>query len=102
MKKIFLVSALFLSTNLMAGNYSNYQELEQIQFYEGHSGLLIKQETMVDPDNCGRQDYYILPQNRAMFKEVYSALLSALHAKRESNFGLMVAMKVFQRLSTSI
>jgi hypothetical protein len=46
-------------------------------WYEGHTGLLIKQEGMSDLGGCGRADYYILDDQHPYFEEMYSLILAA-------------------------
>ncbi|TQV82926.1 hypothetical protein [Aliikangiella coralliicola] len=86
-KLVGSLSFLTVSTiSSAAGSYSHDQEIKQIQLYEGHTGVLIKQTDMVDPDNCGRNDYYILPETRTMFKEAYSTVLAAYHSGSKIKF----------------
>ena len=52
-------------------------KITNLQFFEGHSGLLVRHATMLDPDNCGRRDWFILRSQHPFFREIYSLLLAA-------------------------
>ena len=55
-------------------------------YYEEHSGLLIAQANMIDPDNCGRNDLYILWQGHPHYKEITAMILAAHFAKKPIHF----------------
>ena len=63
-------------------------DINTIYFYEGHTGVLIQHSFMSDPDKCGRQDFYILPDTHSHFKEVYALLLAAQTAGKKVSFTL--------------
>jgi hypothetical protein len=77
-KKILVLTTLFACFHLpvWAGALST-GKITHIQFYTGHTGILIRQPEIIDPDQCGRKDYFILPQEHPFFREVYSLLLAA-------------------------
>ncbi|NOH54225.1 hypothetical protein F0266_14895 [Vibrio coralliilyticus] len=37
-------------------------KVKTLLWYEGHTGVLVVQENMVDHGDCGRSDYYILDE----------------------------------------
>ncbi|MGR5361329.1 hypothetical protein ACPV54_10740 [Vibrio mediterranei] len=56
---ILSVSFIFSGrANAASGNSTG--NITTLHWYEGHTGVLIKQEGMSDLDGCGREDYYIL------------------------------------------
>lgn len=61
-------------------------DVNVILLYEGHTGVLVKHSNLADPDNCGRSDYFILPDSHSHFKEAYSLLLSAQMAGKKVGF----------------
>jgi len=60
-----------------ADSGDSYGKIKNIYWYEGHTGVLLKQEGMSDLGGCGRADYYILDDGHPFFKEIYSLILSA-------------------------
>jgi hypothetical protein len=77
MSIVFLLSSLLFSVNLAAAAGHSTGKITTLLWYEGHIGLLIKQEGMSDLGGCGRGDYYILDDQHPYFKEIYSLILSA-------------------------
>ena len=71
----FLVASISGLANAASGG--NTGKVTTLLWYEGHSGVLIKQEGMSDLGGCGREDYYILDDQHPYFKEIYSLILSA-------------------------
>lgn len=73
---LFLV---FTSTvdSASAASGGSTGKITTIQWYEGHTGVLVKQVGMSDLGGCGRADWYILDDNHPYFKEIYSLILSA-------------------------
>lgn len=61
----------------VAASGSSYGRVKTIQFYEGHSGVLIAQEGMSDLGEYGRSDLYILDDQHQYFDKIYALLLSA-------------------------
>ncbi|MEO7494487.1 MAG: hypothetical protein ABIT83_08300 [Massilia sp.] len=57
---IALILACVAGTSQAEGNGPNL-EVTTIHFYNGITGVLARQATMVDPDACGRSEWYILP-----------------------------------------
>ncbi|NOU52142.1 hypothetical protein HG263_16555 [Pseudoalteromonas sp. JBTF-M23] len=53
------------------------QKVNQYQFYKTHTGLLIRQAAMVDPDKCGRKDLYILDKSHPHYSEIVALVLAA-------------------------
>jgi len=77
-KKILVLTTLFacLQSPVWAGTLST-GKIIHLEFYNGHTGVLVRQPEMIDPDQCGRKDLFILPQDHPFFREVYSLLLAA-------------------------
>jgi hypothetical protein len=63
------------AANAATGN--NTGRVHTLLWYEGHSGLLVRQDGMTDLGGCGRSDYFILDTQHVYFKEIYAMLLSA-------------------------
>lgn len=76
--KIFLGAGSLILSNLVyaAGGQTPPGAITAVTIYNGHTGILINQTTQIDPDQCGRQDYFILPDTHPHFKEAYSLLLA--------------------------
>lgn len=51
--------------------------VNRLFLYEGHTGILVNISGMMDPDACGRQDWFILPNSYNRYKEAYAMLLAA-------------------------
>ncbi|MBL8269493.1 hypothetical protein [Steroidobacter sp.] len=69
-----------------AGGWTAVGTIDQIHFSEGKDGILIKHQLMVNPDTCGRTDYFILKlSGNLLFKEMYSTLLAAQLAGKPLN-----------------
>jgi hypothetical protein len=68
---------LISSSALFAASGASNGKITTLLWYQGHTGLLLKQEGMSDLGGCGRADYYILDNQHPFFKEVYSLILSA-------------------------
>jgi hypothetical protein len=79
MKKMLILFATLLAClqlPVWAGAQTS-GKITHLLFYTGHAGVLVRQPEIIDPDQCGRKDYYILPQEHPFFREVYSLLLAA-------------------------
>ncbi len=77
-KQLFAFSLCTLSTFVFAaGGSTSTGEVTAITIYKGHTGILVNHTVQIDPDNCGRKDYYILPDTHPYFKEAYSLLLAS-------------------------
>jgi hypothetical protein len=61
----------------MAGTDLPAGKVSEILIYEGHIGILIKHESMALANECGRNDYLILPASYSRYEEAYSMLLAA-------------------------
>ncbi len=102
MKKIFFIfilsiSGLFsLATNAASGSSSG--KITNIYWYEGHTGVLLKQEGMSDLGGCGRADYYILDEEHPFFKEIYSLILSAHIASQPLHLNLNGCVQGISRI----
>ncbi|AZZ97825.1 hypothetical protein [Pseudoalteromonas sp. R3] len=81
MKQVFFIIVFFLLLPLFnqasAASGDSSGVIKTILWYEGHTGVLIKQTGMSDLGKCGRADYYILDDHHPFFQEIYSLLLAA-------------------------
>jgi hypothetical protein len=66
-----------LTCSATAATGTNTGRVHTLLWYEGHGGLLIRQEGMSDLGGCGRSDYFILDRAHESFKEMYAMLLAA-------------------------
>lgn len=81
--KKLCVLALLLATRVAhAGGSTPVTNVTQLLFYEGHHGILVQVGSMIDPDACGRVDWFILPDTYFRFKEAYGTLLAAKLANK--------------------
>lgn len=54
-----------------------------LNHFDGHQGILVKlDQQMVDPDACGRNDWYLLPDGNTHAQFVQAMLLSAQSSQR--------------------
>jgi hypothetical protein len=84
-----LMCLLFVSWKAEAG-WTGCRELGIVLFWQGHSGPLVNHQdgNMIDPENCGRKDWYILPVTHPHYQSIYSLLLAAKMANKKVNFHL--------------
>ena len=66
-----------LQTTAFGATGSNVGRITTLLWYEGHQGLLIRQEGMTDLGGCGRGDYFIVDNTHPNMKEIYAMLLVA-------------------------
>jgi hypothetical protein len=76
-----LLIALLAPTTL-AGGATSYGMLPEILVYNGHVGLLVRHSAMIDPDGCGRTDWFILPETHPHYK-VSVGMIMAAHAAKQ-------------------
>lgn len=77
-----LASAVFPAS--AAETYAGTGQILHVNLYDGHSGILIKtSQTMVDPEGCGRTDWYIIPDTLAHYDKVYALLLTAQSSRQQ-------------------
>ncbi|MEY4589096.1 MAG: hypothetical protein RL497_1172 [Pseudomonadota bacterium] len=89
MKSLFaILCSLAISTSTHAGALASNEAINVLHYYEGHVGVLIKQPTMIDPDKCGRTDWYILRNDHPLYKEMYAVVLAAHMANKPVHFYL--------------
>ncbi|MDX1303036.1 hypothetical protein [Photobacterium sp.] len=92
MKSVLIVCFLCVITSFfnvaMAASGGSSGKIKTILWYEGHIGVLVKQEGMSDLGGCGRADYYILDDKHPYFKEIYSLILSAHISSQPLNLHL--------------
>lgn len=74
---LLVMLAALHSSPTLAATGNNTGRVYTLLWYEGHDGLLVRQEGMTDLGGCGRADYFILPRSHESYKEVYAMLLSA-------------------------
>lgn len=84
MKKIIILFILIYA-NLFAAGWTD-GKIKEIYPAPAYNGILIKQETMINPDNCASSTYYLLKKDNPLFNEIYSLIISA--QARESNIKL--------------
>jgi hypothetical protein len=68
---------LILAQSANATLILNPGEIKQLHFWEGVNGVLIKHADMQNPDNCARNDQYLLRKEHPLYKEFYAMLLVA-------------------------
>jgi len=71
------VGLLLVSPLSGAASGAVFGRILELQWYEGHTGVLVVQENMTDLGGCGRADHYILDDQHPYFKEIYALLLAA-------------------------
>lgn len=54
-----------------------------LNHFDGHQGILVKlDQQMIDPEACGRSDWYLLPDSNTHAQFVQAMLLSAQGSQR--------------------
>ena len=88
MRKI-LALLLFVTviSNAQGQNFTDFEKITQLHFWQGHTGILVVHENMVDGD-CEVSGQYILRKEHPFFREFYSLLLAAHIAGHPVKFGL--------------
>ena len=87
MKKIIALTVLVLSGFVVAQVATSNERITQIHFWKGNTGVLVRHENMINPDECpGGHRYYILPESHPHFEEIYSLLLAAHMADQPVQF----------------
>lgn len=74
---VLIVACISFLSSAYAASGSSSGKITTVLWYEGHTGVLVKQEGMSDLGACGRSDYYILDDKHPYFKEIYSLILSS-------------------------
>jgi hypothetical protein len=87
-KLLAFFGTIFVSSISCAEQSTPPGDINTIYFYLTHTGVLIKHTTMLDPDACGRKDFYILPDSHLHFKEIYSLLLAAQMADKKVSLAI--------------
>lgn len=76
--KYSVVAVLMLASQLStAGGETSLGEVTAITLYKTHTGILVNHVNAIDPDTCGRNDYFIFPKTHPYYTEGYSLLLAA-------------------------
>lgn len=75
LKSLITVGLLLASHCGIAGGTTSLGDVTAITLYKSHTGILINHVYPIDPDQCGRNDYFILPSTHPHYKEAYSMLL---------------------------
>jgi hypothetical protein len=75
--KLVVATAMSIACVSAMAEGVSYGSALVIQFWANHPGALVKIDSMSDPDKCGRNDFYILPDSHDHRKEIYALLLAA-------------------------
>ena len=91
MKRIsFIFTALMIlkAHPVYAAGNSNVEAISRFHYFKGHIGLLVKQASMVNPDSCERNDWYMLPKDHPYYKEMVALIMAAHLSGQPLLFGL--------------
>ena len=72
-----LAAGILYSHSSFAGGWGSREELTNVYPSTGVNGIYVAQSTMTNPDQCGRQDFYVLEKAHALFDEIYAMVLAA-------------------------
>lgn len=76
-----------LPLSLARADTGTYDDvINRMMNYQGHAGVLLNQSVMIDPQSCGRTDWYVLLKSNEHFKESYALLLAAHVSGRKVSF----------------
>lgn len=76
-KVVLGVMLMLPSIFALAGGSAGNKPVKIIHYYDGHLGVLVQQPDMIDPDSCGRKEWYILRDSHPHYKEIYSLILAS-------------------------
>jgi hypothetical protein len=76
-------ASLFAGSSTASANTDVDGMIHSLHHFEGHHGILVKLDgQMIDPEACGRTDWYILPDSSAHAQFVQAMLLTAQSSQR--------------------
>lgn len=77
MKSKFFVAVLviFFTGVSSASGITTAMPVTMFHYFKGHIGLLIKQPSIINPDACPRNDFYILPMDHRNYNEMVAMIL---------------------------
>jgi hypothetical protein len=76
MKRLFFLFVLFFFSCHANAEGAYTGKIIEIQFFQGHVGVLVALDNMGDPDKCGRSDHLILAGTHPHYKDIYALLLA--------------------------
>jgi hypothetical protein len=85
---ILVLSLIIVAGSIAQGATTNARSITRVHFWQGHAGVLVQQEHMINPDGCSRVDHYMLRQEHPLFREMYAVLLAAHMAGQPLKLGL--------------
>jgi hypothetical protein len=88
LSNIFIFLLVVGAVNVNAAGSVAAGDINSLLLYKGHTGVLVKHQYPSDPDDCGRQDYYIVPAEHPLFSQIYSLLLAAQMANKKVSFSI--------------
>lgn len=90
MKSSKLIFAVFLlvSMTASAAHFNKKGEISRLAIWQGHSGILVIHQHMINPESCRRTDNYLLKSTHPFYKEFYALLLSAHMANHPVSLGV--------------
>jgi len=80
---------IFTSGFASAAGWSGASTIDTLYPSPSHNGILIKHNSMPNPDGCPSSSYYILSKDNILFSEIYSLLLSSQARKSSINLQLV-------------
>ena len=86
---VALATLVFIAPHLaFADQTTPNSKIEQIHYWQGHTGTLIVQQQMTSDNGCARGDQYILPNAHPNYEHIYSLIIAAHFADRPLIFTL--------------
>ncbi len=93
MKIIYKVGALLalmsLSIFSFCGGNTENNIVNHYQYFSGHGGLLLRQPNMINPDNCPRNDLYIVSTTHPHYEGLTSLVLASHISGHKLTFHLV-------------
>ncbi len=81
MNKILNIGILLFATMVSSMGYAakntDVEIVSHLQYFSGHTGLLIRQPNMISLEECTRDDLYQLDVSHPHYKEMVSVILAA-------------------------
>lgn len=89
LRLVFSIALIFNSSFSSAAGWSGASTIDTLYPSPSHNGILIKHNSMPNPDGCPSSSYYILSKDNSLFNEIYTLLLSSQARKSSVNLQLL-------------
>ena len=81
MKSLFVIFGLLIACSSLANSSFGTREVTKLVFHDSGNLYVYFSGAYSHGENCISKSTYVLPHANPFFKEIYSGLLAAMHAK---------------------